>query len=633
MNASTSTLRGKLDRRQFLGLTGAALAGAVLPFSALPPARAANPRGVPLHGLSAFGELKYAAGFSHFDYASPDAPSGGRFVFTPPYWIANQNPQTFNSLNTFTLRNDAPPRMELCYDSLMKRAYDEPSAIYGLLAETVTISEDGNSYDFALRPEARFSTGLPVTGNDVAYTLLALKHAGHPDFSIPLRSLENAEATGENGVRLTFDGTQSPRNILLVATMPIVSSDFLAYREFEDRFTDPIPGSGRYQVGRFELGRFIEYDRRPDYWANEVGVAKGFGHFDTIRVEFFTEREIAFEAFKKGLLNYREEFTSRTWKTGYDFPALNEGRVVKTVLPGERRPRFQVQALNMRRERFRDERVRRAIALAFDFEWINENIFFGAYTRSQSPFMSSDLMATGEPSAAERALLDPLRDQVPEAVFGEAPLMVETDGSGADRTVLREAANLLREAGWERDGTRLVKDGQPLELEILIRASVFERVYLPYVQSLKRLGIDASLRLVDPAQYANRLDDFDFDMIGAAVSMVPLPTEASLVNLFGSSAADNPAAKNYAGIADPAVDALIAAAGRAETREDFTAAVRALDRVLRANLYVIPSWVSEGHRVAYWDEFGRSDIQPDFHFPVEELWWHDAGRAAAIGRA
>ena len=620
-----------LNRRHFIRGAAAATGAAMLPFSAVLPARAANPRGVALHGLSAFGQLKYPEGFAHFDYANPDAPKGGRFAFTPPSWIANQNPQTFDTLNTFTLKGDAPPRMELTYDSLMTPALDEPDSIYGLLAESVTISEDGNTFDFAMRPGATFSSGLPVTGNDVAYSLLALKSVGHPDFSIALETLENAEAVGENGVRLTFDGTQSPRAILTVATMPIMSSDFLSYREFDTRFTEAIPGSGPYEVGDFRLGRFIEYRRRPDYWAKDVGAARGLDHFDAIRLEFYAERSIAFEAFKKGELNYREEFTSKTWATEYDFPAIRDGRVVKTTVPGERRPYFQTTMLNMRRKRFADARVRRAIALAFDFEWTNEKLFYGAYSRSQSPFMLSDLMAQGEPTAGERALLDPLREQVPDIAFGEPPTMPVSDGSGADRRLLREAVSLLKEAGWERDGSFLARDGERFTLEFLIRAPVFERVYLPYIENLKRIGIDASLRLVDPAQYANRLDSFDFDMIGVRFSLGATPTESSLTNLFGSAKADAPSANNYAGIKDPAIDALIAMAGQAKTRDDLVAAVRSIDRIVRANLYLIPSWVSQEHRVAYWDEMAFG-AKPDYGFPVERLWWHDAAKAAAIGR-
>ena len=617
-----------IDRRTFLA--GAA-AAAALPFSAVLPARAANPRGVPLHGLSAFGELKYGPDFEAFDYANPDAPKGGRFAFAVPNWLYNQNPQTFNTLSTFTLRNDAPPRMEITYDTLMTEALDEPDSIYGLLAESVTISEDGNAYTFVLRPEARFANDTPVLARDVAYTMLTLAELGHPQLRLPLASLVAAEVVDERTVRLVFDGEQSPRNILTVASsIPIVSADTFAYREFEGRHSEPIVGSGPYEVSEFDFGRFIEYRRRPDYWAADLPVQRGMDHFDTIRVEFYTERQVALEAFKKGDLNYREEFTSLTWATAYDFPAVRDGRVVKEVLPGELRPSLRTMALNMRRAPFDDERVRRAVNLAFDFEWINGNIFYDAYTRSQSPFMNSDLMATGAPDDAELTLLEPFRELVPASVFEDAELMPVSDGSGSDRAMLREATRLLREAGFERDGTALMRDGKALTLEILVNAPVFERVLNPYIENLRRIGIEASLRLVDPAQYANRLDEFDFDMILGAISLTATPTEDSLRSLFHSSTVNDPGASNWAGIDDPAVDALIRIAGEAIGRDELRTAVRALDRVLRANFYLIPSWDSNTHRLAWWDVFGRG-AKPDYAFPVERLWWWDEGKAAAIG--
>ena len=618
-----------LDRRTFL----AASAALALPFSAMPPARAANPRGVALHGLSAFGELKYGPDFTHLGYANPDAPVGGRFAFTPGYLYFNQAFLTFNTLSTFTLKNDAPPRMELCYDTLMAPALDEPDSIYGLLAESVTISGDGDAYTFALRPDAAFSDGTQLTARDVAYSMLTLRDAGHPQLAIPLRALADAEVVDDRTVRLVFDGSQSPRNILTVAGVtPIVSADYFETREFEGRHGAPIPGSGPYEVGAFEFGRFIEYRRRPDYWGIDLPVNRGINLFETIRVEFFAERQVALEAFKKGDLNFREEFTSKTWATAYDFPAVRDGRVVKEVLPGETRPSLRVLALNMRREPFDDARVRRAVNLAFDFEWTNENIFYGAYARSQSPFMNSEFMTEGPPDEAELALLEPLRELVPAAAFEPPAAQPVSDGSGSDRRLLREAAGLLREAGFEREGGRLVRNGEPLAIEILVNAPVFERVLNPYIENLRRIGIDATLRLVDPAQFANRLDGFDYDMILGAVGLTATPTEDSLYNLFHSGSAADPGARNYAGISDPAVDALIRTAGEATSREELTTAIRALDRVLRANDYLIPSWDSGTHRVAYWDVFGRGE-KPDYAFPVEQLWWWDADKAAAIGMA
>ena len=591
------------------------------------PAYAENPRGVPLHGLSAFGELKYGPD-EPFDYANADAPKGGRFAFSVPYWVANQNASTFNTLSTFTLKNDAPPRMELTYDSLMVRALDEPDAVYGLLAESVEISDDGNSYTFQLRPEAEFANGTPVLARDVAYTMLTLAEVGHPTWRTSLSELVDAEVVDERTVRLVFDGTQSPRNILTVVQIPIVSADTFAYRDFEGRHTDPIVGSGPYEVGDYDFGRYIEYRRRPDYWAADLPVAQGTANFDTIRVETFPERQIAFEAFKKGDLNYRQEFTSKTWATAYDFPALMQGRVVRGEMPDELTPSYQHLIVNLRREKFQDPRVRRALDLAFDYEWTNENLFFGAYQRSQSSFSGSEFEATGEPSDAERALLEKVG--APEAAFAEAPILPVTDGSGDDRAPLREASRLLREAGYERNGSMLEKDGEPLTVEILIRSPTFERVFSPYVENLRRIGVDASIRLVDPAQYAARTDTFDFDMTMTALSITATPTEESLRNVFGSSAAKDEGSRNWAGITDPVVDALLEEAGAATNREELTVALRALDRVLRAEFYTIPAWTSSTHRVAYWDAFGVAE-KPDYFFAPELLWWWDAEKAEANG--
>ena len=597
---------------------------AVLAFVLLAlPAHAENPRGVPLHGLSAFGELKYGPDEA-FDYANADAPKGGRFAFSVPSWVANQNPSTFNTLSTFTLKNDAPPRMELTYDSLMVRALDEPDAVYGLLAESVEISEDGNSYTFRLRPEAEFANGTPVLARDVAYTMLALAEVGHPDWRLPLSDLIDAEIVDDRTVTLHFDGDQSPRNILTVSGIPILSADSLAYEDFEGRFTDPIVGSGPYEVGDFEFGRYIEYRRRPDYWAANLPVTRGYNNFDVIRVETFPERAVAFEAFKKGDLNYREEFTSKTWATAYDFPALSEGRVVKEEMPGELTPSYRTMALNLRRDKFADPRVRRALDLAFDYEWTNQKLFYGAYSRAQSPFAGSPYETAGEPTEAVRALLEEVG--APEAAFGPAPLMPVTDGSGDDRAPLRKASRLLRDAGYEREGSRLVKDGEPLTVEILIRSPTFERVFGPYVENLRRIGVDASIRLVDPAQYASRMDAFDYDMTMTAFSLGATPTEDTLRNLMGSSTAEQTGSRNWSGVADPVIDALIAKAGTAGNREELTTALRAIDRVWRANLYAIPAWTGDGHRVAYWDAFGVAD-KPDYYFAPERLWWWNAEKA------
>lgn len=614
-----------LTRRDFM--TGAAALVA-----AGRPAFAATPRDTPLHGLSAFGELKYAPGFSHFAYANPGAPAGGTFRFSPPNWAFNQNVTTFNTLNSFVARGDAPPRMELCFASLMSRAIDEPDAVYGLLAESVSLSADGRTYVFRLRPGATFHDGSPITAADVAFTYTLLKAEGHPSLQLPLKPLVDAVADDEATLRLVFDGTQDERDILTLVDYPVLSKADIAANGFDTGSLRPLLGSGPYRVGAVAPGLSITYERIEDWWGNTLGVARGLMHFAAIRIEVFRERQAGFEAFKKGEVHYRQEFTSKTWATAYDFPAIVEGKVVRREFPSEKRPSMQAWAINRRRARFDDVRVREAIGLCFDFEWTRQNFFYGSYERSQSLFERSAYRAGGLPAADELALLEPLRGTIPDEAFGEAVMQPVSDGSGRDRALLRRAHDLLQAAGFRRDGSSLVDEkGERLTVEILVNDETFVRIDTPFVEAMKAVGIDASIRLVDPAQYQSRQNDFDFDMIAMAQSFSAHPTASELEQVFSSAAAALPGSRNLAGIADPAVDALIATAGRATGSAQLGIALRALDRVLRARRDWIPNWHAANHRAAYWDMFGFDEPKPDFGFPVETLWWLDENRARAIG--
>lgn len=618
---------GALSRRKILALGASGTAAALLPANAF----AAVPTQTPLHGLSAFGDLKYPAGFTQFDYASTEAPGGGTFNFSPSYWVYNQSPLTFNTLNAFALRGDAPPRMELCFDALMTPALDEPDAMYGLLAESVAVSADRNSFSFKLRPEARFHDGSAVTAGDVAFSYKLLKDKGHPDFALPLSDLVEAVADGDT-VRLVLNGTQSPRLILTLAVFPVFSQADIEANGFEGGGLRALLGSGPYRVGRVSAGQSIEYDRVAEYWGRDLPVNRGLNHFERIRIEFFGDRQAAFEAFKKGEITYREEFTSRVWATGYDFPALTQNKVVKREFPAETRPSMQAWALNQRRKRFADPRVRRAIALCFDFEWTNRNLFYGLYERSQSTFEKSGFKAEGLPSAAELALLEPLRGRIPDAAFGEAVVPAASDGSGRDRRLLTQASRLLTEAGWRREGGAFARNGERLTVELLAEDESFVRLAGPFVENMRAVGIDASIRQVDSTQYEARQSAFDFDMVMMALSFTATPTRDEL-DLFHSRAAAKPGSRNYPGTADAAVDALVEAAGRARDREALTVTMRALDRVLRARLDWIPNWFSPNHRSAFWDMFGFKEPKPDYGFPVEQLWWRDEAKARAIGKA
>lgn len=619
-----------LARRDVLKLGAAVLAAPLLPGRLF----AALRTGVPLHGISAFGELKYPEGFPHFDYADPQAPEGGTFVFSPPNWVFNQSPLTFNTLNSYVPRGDAPPRMEMCHDTLMAASLDEPDSFYGLLAETVTIAPDWNSFTFRLRPQARFHDGSPITGEDAAFTFRTLKEKGHPSLALPLADMVEAAAEGERSFRIGFGGGQSPQTIFALVGYPVLSKAWFETHPFDGSQLEAPLGCGPYRVGSFSAGRFIEYQKVPDYWGRELNVNRGLNHFERIRIEFFRERQAGFEAFKKGDIHFRQEFTSRVWATEYDFPAIAQGKVVKREFPGDLRPSMQAWALNQRRERFRDPRVREAVAHCFDFEWTNANLFYDAYARSQSTFEKSEFKAEGMPSDKELALLEPLRGQIPETAFGEAVLQPVSDGSGRDRSLLRRARELMREAGWTpQDGVLENGRGEPFRLELLIQDEVFERVLSPFVGNMRAIGIDASIRQVDSAQYQRRQVDFDYDMISMAQSFSATPTRDQLVNTFHSHAASTGSSRNYPGTDSPAVDALIDAAGRAGSREELTIAMRALDRVLRARRDWIPNWHAANHRAAFWDMFGFREPKPDYGFPVEQLWWIDEEKAEAIGKA
>ncbi len=623
----------KLNRRKFLALTsGTAVAGATGMWPEI--SLAGNKTGISLHGLSAFGDLKYSKRYSHFDYINPNAPKGGTFNFSVSNWNFNQNTQTFNTLNSFVLKGEAPPRMELCFDALMTTALDEPDSVYGLVAETVTISEDRNTYQFKLRNEARFHDGSPLTAEDVAFSYEILREKGHPDLSLDLRDLTKAVALDPSTVELRFNGKQSDRTILTLVSYPIFSKVYYSAREFDKSTLDIPLSSGPYRVGKINVGISIVYERVEDYWAMDLPFAIGHNNFDRLKIEFFRERQAAFEAFKKGKINWREEFTSKVWATEYNFPALKEGKVIKRHFTDELRPTLQGWAINSRRDKFTDQKTRQAIGLCFDFEWTNEQLFYGAYTRSQSLFETSNFRADGLPSPGELVLLNPMRSILPREVFGGSVLQPVTDGSGNVRSSLRKAARLLKKAGWQRKGRQLVdENGKPFTLEFLIRSPTFERILSGFVTNLKAIGIDASIRLVDPAQYQARLEEFDFDVTGIAFSLQATPTGEGMKQFFFSEYANQNGSKNYPGINLESVDKLIDVVGMAQSREDLVYAMRALDRVLRTYYHWIPNWYSANHRIAYWDMFGFKEPKPDYGFPVEQIWWFDEKKAKAIGKA
>lgn len=618
--------RGGPTRRELIGAAAATLAVVAGPRGT---ARAAETAVAgERHGLSIFGDLKYAADFRHFDWVNPDAPKGGRLVTQPSHTAYNQNGSTFNSLHDLILKGDGAVGLDLTRVSLMARALDEPDAVYGLLARSIEIRDGGNTLVFRLRPEARFHDGSPITAEDVAFSLTTLKAKGHPQIAEPLREMVAVSAEALDVAVVRLSGKQGRSVASLVAQMPIVSKAWWTGRDFETSTLEVPLGSGPYRVARFEAGRYVDYERVRDWWGAELPVSKGQWNFDTIRYEFYREQTAGFEAFKSGAITLREEFSSLAWATKYDFPAVTDGRVKRIRLEDRSPSGAQGWFLNSRRPKFRDVRVREALGLAFDFEWSNAKLFYGLYTRTPSFFVNSDLEATGEPSPAELALLDPFRDRLPPQVFGSLWRPPVSDGSGQDRRLLKRASELLAEAGWVRRGDKLVDaSGKPFEIEFLESDTVFSRITGPYVRNLQALGIQARERVVDPSQYEKRVQDFDFDVATRRYSLAPTPDEG-IRQFWHSSAANRPGSYDLAGIADPVVDALVEAILAAANREALTTAARALDRVLRAGHWWVPHWYKASHSIAAWDVFGRPETKPRYDRAIESTWWIDPAKQA-----
>jgi len=584
------------------------------------------------HGMSAFGDLAYPADFPHFNYVDPQAPKGGKFSQIGPDRIYNQNFLTFNSLNSFIFRGDAAQGMELTFATLMVRSGDEPDAMYGLAAEKVRRSADGLTYQFLMRPEAKFHDGTPLTAHDVAFSLNILKDKGHPIISQSLRDFTGAKADDARTVTLTFAPRHARDVPLFAAGLPIFSRAYYANRPFDESTLDIPLGSGAYKIGRFDAGRFIEYNRVTDWWGADLPVARGQNNFDVIRFEYYRDRDVGFEGFTAGNYLFREEFTSRTWATRYNFPALKDGHVKRDEFPDDTPSGAQGWFINTRRPQFADPRLREALNNAFDFEWTNKNIMYGSYLRTVSVFQNSEMMAQGPPSAEEIALLEPFRSRLPDEVFGDPYTPPVSDGSGHDRTLLRKAARLLQDAGCELDnGKRVLPNGTPITIEFLIDEPTFAPHHAPLIRNLGLLGIDATLRIVDPVQFQARRDGFDFDITIDRFGFSATPGD-SLRSYFSSQAAALKGSNNLAGISDPAVDALIDAVTGANSRAALVTACRALDRVIRSGRYWIPQWYKASHWIAYWDVFGRPERQPRYFRGIPDTWWYDPQKAAKIGR-
>jgi microcin C transport system substrate-binding protein len=617
------------SRRQVLGL-----GIGVLSAPWLRPATAAD-FGAEVHGLSVFGDLKYPADFHHFDYVNVDAPKGGVFSFLPSVRTYNQSFQTFNSLNAYVLKGDGAQGMDMTFATLMARANDEPDAMYGVAAKSVQISADKLIYRFTLRPEAGFHDGSKLTAHDAAFSFTVLKTKGHPLILQQLRDMVSAEAPDDATLVVTFAKDRARDVPLYVASLPIFSKTYYATRSFEESTLDIPLGSGPYKVGKFEANRYIEFERVGNWWGADLPVNRGSNNFDIVRYEFYRDRDVAFEGFTARSYLFREEFTARVWATGYDFPAVKDGRVKRETLPDDTPSGAQGWFINTRRDKFKDPRVREALIDAFDFEWTNKTIMYGAYARTHSPFQNSDMMASGPPSPEELVLLEPFRGQVPDEVFGPPYLPPVSDGSGQDRALLRKASQLLLDAGLViKDGKRVLPNGEVFKIEFLIDEPSIEPHHAPYIKNLGTLGIEASIRLVDAVQYRARLEDFDFDMAMSRFSMSATPGDG-MRPFFSSQAAATKGSYNMAGIASPAIDALIEKVIGANSRADLTIACHAFDRVFRAGRYWVPQWYRANHPIAYWDLFAHPEKPPRYAQGVgaPDNWWTDPAKAAKVGQA
>lgn len=573
-----------------------------------------------VHAIAMHGTAKYGPDFKHFDYVNPDAPKGGSLR------LAVEG--TFDSFHSFIPKGNAGAGTS--NETLLASSADEPFTQYGLIAESVEVPADRSWVIFTLRPQARWHDGAPITVEDVIWSLNILKSKGQPFFRFYYGGVERAEKIGLRRVKFTFSDIGNRELPLIVGQLPILPKHYWETRDFESTTLDPPLGSGPYRVTKFEPARYVLTERVPDYWGADLPVNVGQNNFDSIRYDYYRDDTVIRQAFKAGAIDFRLENQAKAWALDYDVPAVTHGWIKKETIRHFSPTGMQAFVYNTRRDIFKDPNVRAALAYAFDFEWTNKNLFFGQYARTESYFSNSELAATGVPTGLEYSVLQRYRDRVPAEVFSRPYQAPSTDGSGWPRENLSSAFALLEEAGWIVRDMKLVnvESGEPFTFEILLVSPSFERIVLPFVRNLKRLGIDARVRLVDQSQYINRLRSFDFDMIVSGWGSSESPGNEQR-GFWTSAAAASPAASNFAGVSDPVVDQLVEQLINAPDRESLVAQARALDRVLLFGYYVIPQWHLRTQRVLYWDKFSRPAVTPRSGTSID-YWWFDAAKATRL---
>lgn len=588
--------------------------------------------------MSAWPSLSWAEGFGealgydpayppdlpHFDYVNPEAPREGALTLSVF--------GTFDSLNPFVLKGLAATGTNtLLFDTLVVRSLDEPFSVYGLLADRLELADDGLSATFRINSDARFVTGRPVTAHDVVFSFDTLVgESAHPRYRYYWADVVGAEAVDPSHVRFDFRRV-NPELHMIIGELPVLSRDALAGVDFADHSRTPLPGSGPYMIEAINFGRDIQFVRRDDYWARELGVNRGMHNFRRLGFKYYKDETVALEAFKAGEFDVFHETNSKRWARAYDGKPFAEGRIRRREIPHHNNAGMQGFAMNTRRRLFTDRRVRRALNLAFDFHWSNVHLFYGQYSRCESYFSNSEMAATGVPEGRERELLEGFRDQLPAALFDEPHQVPFAPNPAAQRGNLVAAQTLLAEAGWEIvDGWLRDRHGEPFAFEIMLAQRGFERIVAPFAYNLRRLGIDVSYRTIDVALYQRRMNAFEFDMTVISYGQSQSPGN-ELREFFGSEAAEREGSRNYCGIRHPAVDAMIDEVIYAEDREALVIACRALDRVLMWNEYLVPNWYIGAHRLAWWNRFGYHDDPLPRYFSAAEWvmqsWWETHSQA------